>query len=218
MMKRRALAALIAALAGALASAPAAAADIASVVVEPNPVVFSTAVPPGVAIVVRVDRGPLDLADCEAQVDPGDGTPFKRVVIRAFGDPPRLPRMYAREGTYRVRAWGTSGCGGQREVSVSLQRSAGTGTEPMQGTDWGLVQELEAGWGDDTMAVQHAARMVNPGGCQAANTGYATNPADPGHSLFHTVLLEAFLARKEVRLLVSGCVYGKPRILAVRVR
>lgn len=218
-MKPRALAALFAALGGALASAPAAAAVIASVVVEPNPVVFGTAAPPGVTIVVRVDRsGPTDLGDCEAQVDPGDGTPLKRLVIRVFGEAPRLPHMYAREGTYRVRAWGTSGCSGQREVVVSVQRSGGTGSEPMQGTDWGLLQEIEAGWGDDTMAVYHAARMVNPAGCPSTNAGYATNPADPGHGLFHTVLIEAFLARKEIRLLISGCAYGKPRILAVRVR
>jgi hypothetical protein len=86
-----------------------------------------------------------------------------------------------------------------------------------QYTQWGSVQELEAGWGEDTMSVRHSAALVNPGGCSITNAGYATNPADTGHSLFHTLLLSAFLNRKEVALLVSGCVYNKPRIIAVKI-
>ncbi|WP_164001769.1 hypothetical protein [Pyxidicoccus caerfyrddinensis] len=86
-----------------------------------------------------------------------------------------------------------------------------------QYSNWGSVQELEAGWGQDTMSVRHSAPMVNPGGCSITNAGYATNPADTGHSLFHTLLLSAFLNRKEVSILVSGCVYGKPRIIAVKI-
>lgn len=87
-----------------------------------------------------------------------------------------------------------------------------------QYTDWGSIQELEGGWGQDTMSVRHSARVVNPDGCRVATAGYATNPADTGHSLFHTLLLSAFLNRKEVSLLISGCVYDKPRIIAVKVR
>ena len=88
----------------------------------------------------------------------------------------------------------------------------------IQYTAWGSVQDLEAGWGDDTMAVRHSAPIVNPGGCPVTNGGYATNPADPGHSLFHTLLLSGFLNRKEVALLISGCAYGKPRVIAVKLR
>jgi hypothetical protein len=86
-----------------------------------------------------------------------------------------------------------------------------------QYSQWGSVQELEAGWALDTIAVRHSAPMVNPDGCAVTNAGYATDPADPGHSLFHTLLLSAFLNRKEVALLISGCVFGKPRILSVRL-
>ena len=86
-----------------------------------------------------------------------------------------------------------------------------------QYTAWGSVQELEGGWGEDTMAVRHSAPLVNPGGCSVTNAGYATNPADAGHSLFHTLVLSAFLNRKEVSLLISGCAYNKPRIIAVKV-
>lgn len=84
-------------------------------------------------------------------------------------------------------------------------------------TEWGSLQELEAGWSEDTMAVRHSAPMVNPGGCAVTNAGYATDPTDKGHSLFHTLLLSALLNRKEAALLVSGCVYGKPKVIAVKV-
>jgi hypothetical protein len=86
-----------------------------------------------------------------------------------------------------------------------------------QYTLWGSVQELEAGWAQDTMAVRHSAPLVNPDSCPVTNAGYATNPADTGHSLFHTVLLSGFLNRKEVALLISGCAYSKPRIIAVKI-
>ena len=86
-----------------------------------------------------------------------------------------------------------------------------------QYTQWGSVQELEAGWVLDSMAVRHSAPMMNPDGCATTNAGYATNPADAGHSLFHTLLLSAFLNRKEVSLLISGCAYSKPRVIAVKI-
>lgn len=44
------------------------------------------------------------------------------------------------------------------------------------------------------------------------------NPNDSGKNLFHTMMLSAFLNRKEMAVLVSGCVYGKPHIIAVSVR
>ena len=84
-------------------------------------------------------------------------------------------------------------------------------------TQYGSVQELEAGWVEDSIAVIHSASMVNPGGCPTTNGGYATNPNDGGYNLFHTLLLSAFLNRKEVSLLISGCVYGKSHIIAVKV-
>ena len=87
----------------------------------------------------------------------------------------------------------------------------------LQYTAWGSVQELEGGWGEDTMAIRHSAPMVNPGACPVTNGGYATNPADSGHSLFHTLVLSGFLNRKEVSLLISGCAYGKPRVIAVKL-
>jgi hypothetical protein len=83
-------------------------------------------------------------------------------------------------------------------------------------TDWGSIRELEAGWTEDSMAVRHSAPIRNPGGCPVSDS-YATNPNDPGHTLFHTVLLDAFIYGKQVHLLIAGCVYSKPHIIAVGV-
>jgi hypothetical protein len=87
-----------------------------------------------------------------------------------------------------------------------------------QYTQWGSVQDLEAGWGVDAMSIRHSAPLMNPSACSVTNAGYATNPADTGHSLFHTLLLSAFLNRKEVSLLIDGCVFNKPRVIAVKIR
>ena len=87
-----------------------------------------------------------------------------------------------------------------------------------QYTAWGSVQDLEAGWGEDVMSIRHSAAVVNPAACPVINGGYATSLTDSGHSLFHTLLLSGFLNRKEVALLISGCSYGKPRVIAVKLR
>lgn len=85
-------------------------------------------------------------------------------------------------------------------------------------SDWGAVVRLEGGWAQNTMTLNHAAPLVNPDACPTINAGYATSPDDAGHNLFHTVLLAAFLNRKEVSVLIDGCVFTKPRIVAVSVR
>lgn len=85
-------------------------------------------------------------------------------------------------------------------------------------TDWGSVTSLEGGWTVDSMSVAHSAPLVNPDFCSVTNAGYATNPADSGHSLFHTMLLGAFLNRKETRMLISGCAFNKPRVISVHIR
>jgi len=103
-------------------------------------------------------------------------------------------------------------------ATVSAAFAPTAHAQAMQYTDFGSIQLLEAGWSQDTMAVTHSAPLVNPSGCPVTNAGYATDPADAGHNLFHTVALAAFLNRKEVALLISGCVYSKPKIISVRMR
>jgi hypothetical protein len=85
-------------------------------------------------------------------------------------------------------------------------------------TEWGSVTLLEGGWAVNSATAWHSAPLINPDGCSVTNAGYATSPADDGRNLFHTLLLSAFLNRKEATLLISGCVFNKPRIVAVRLR
>lgn len=85
-------------------------------------------------------------------------------------------------------------------------------------SEWGVISVVDAGWKEDTVAVHHAAPTVNPDACPFPEAGYATNPEHPGHNLFHTVILSAFMNRKEVHFLISGCAFGKPGIIGVGVR
>ena len=84
-------------------------------------------------------------------------------------------------------------------------------------TAWGTIRELEAGWTVDSMSVSHSASVVNPSGCSVTTYGYATSPEDSGRSLFHTMLMSAFLNRKEVALLIDGCAYNKPKVISVKM-
>jgi hypothetical protein len=85
-------------------------------------------------------------------------------------------------------------------------------------SEWGSVTRLGTAWSGDAVAVYHSAPLVNPSGCAITNGGYASSPSDPGRKLMHTILLAAFLNRKEVAILVQGCAYDKPRVIAVDVR
>jgi hypothetical protein len=93
-------------------------------------------------------------------------------------------------------------------------------------TAWGHVVSLETGWSADTMSVEFdpSVPFVNSyrhnfagGGdsCGITNAGYALDPTDPGVKAHEAALLAGFVAGKHVRVLISGCVFGKPRIIAV---
>jgi hypothetical protein len=102
--------------------------------------------------------------------------------------------------------------------ALSSLASAENATNPLW-TQWGTITSIESGWVADSMSLRHSvAAMTNPANCTVLNGGYATNPADPGHNLFHTLALSAFLNKKEVAFLVHECYAGKPRIIDVAVR
>lgn len=108
-----------------------------------------------------------------------------------------------------------------RVLAASGLAACGMAAAPawgQQATEYGAITSLSGGWSLDTLAVSHSGRFVNPSGCSLVTNGYATDPGDPGHSLFHTLALAAFLNRKEVSLTVSGCVFNKPKIIAVTIR
>ena len=107
---------------------------------------------------------------------------------------------------------------------VAATSSAGTEVW----TDWGSITSLEGGWGNDTMSVRTNSPFVNSSVvspalngrrfCAVTTAGYATDPNDKGHSLYHTMALAAFLNKKDVRLLLDGCVFDKPKIIGIQVR
>lgn len=91
-------------------------------------------------------------------------------------------------------------------------------------TPFAKVVALQAGWTIDQMLVftDQPAPITNPGGCQVTTNGYVTNPADPGHNLFHTILLSALLNAREVLFVIFDCypdqATGRPRIVSVGIR
>jgi hypothetical protein len=109
-----------------------------------------------------------------------------------------------------MRLFCFAACACVLSASISHAQDAWTG--------WAQIREINSGWVEDTMAVFHAGPFVSLPCATVTNGGYATNPNDPGHSLFHTLLISALLNKKEVAMRLEGCVYGKPRITAVNLR
>ena len=96
-------------------------------------------------------------------------------------------------------------------------------------TAWGHVTALETGWSDDTMSItldpsvpfvnshQADASLGGAKFCSVTTAGYALDPKDPGVKAHEAVLLAAYIAGKKVRLLISACVFNKPRVIAVGI-
>jgi hypothetical protein len=123
--------------------------------------------------------------------------------------------------------------------SLVLALHPAAGSQPLEiervvVTDWGQVDDLRSAWADDAMGMHHSAPFrnsqilqlsatVNQGPtyvdqCTVKNDGYATLPSDPGRKLHHALLVGAFVHGKELRLVLKGCAYDRPRIIAVEVR
>jgi hypothetical protein len=101
---------------------------------------------------------------------------------------------------------------------AELASQASVASADPKWTDWAVIANLEGGWAADTLTVRHSAPFTNPAGCSVTTVGYATDPTDTGRALFHAMALSAFMNRKEVALLLNGCVFDKPRIIAVSIR
>jgi hypothetical protein len=119
----------------------------------------------------------------------------------------------------------------QTQAPAQVQMYPGAPAQPqtpsaepdIQWTGFGTITEIVGGWINNAMLVAHSQPQINPGHCVNQN-GYGTNPADPGVNLFHTMLLSAFMNRREVNLLISaaggpsGCPWGQPHLIAVDIR
>jgi hypothetical protein len=123
-----------------------------------------------------------------------------------------------------------------------LASSLSLGFAQQKLSEFGHITALETGHvgatstPDDTMSVILDVPPVNSGvlqfstspttggprsvtivPCQITNAGYGLDPKDPGVKVHEAALLGAFFAREKVRVLVDGCIYDKPRIIAVGI-
>lgn len=102
------------------------ASEIERVMAEPNPVIYTGRLPQGIFINVSVARThALDVSTCQLQIDPGDQTGLRQLVIQPFRTPERIFHQYQKSGIYRLRARGTSGCRGEKSVDVIVQQGTG---------------------------------------------------------------------------------------------
>ena len=88
-------------------------------------------------------------------------------------------------------------------------------------TEWSYVESFETGWGEDSMGVTllaHKTILRPQDNCPLQDQGYSTNPNHPAHKLQHAAVIGAFLHHRQVSLLVSDCVFGKPGIKSVWVK
>ncbi|PXA86985.1 hypothetical protein DMC25_13165 [Caulobacter sp. D4A] len=72
------------------------------------------------------------------------------------------------------------------------------------------------GWTDAIVRVQLATAFHNPDGCPVTD-GYIVDPAIGGAQMFASILLTAFTTNQPVRLVVDGCSYSRPKIIAINM-
>ena len=86
-------------------------------------------------------------------------------------------------------------------------------------TGWGLITQLGGGWSANQVSVFHSAPILNPGGCPLAKNGYySTDPTDPGANLYHTMILSAFMNKREIVFVIAGCNASVPKIIGLLIR
>jgi hypothetical protein len=83
-------------------------------------------------------------------------------------------------------------------------------------TQQGTITFYGVGWSANTVRVQTTAPPMNPGSCTGTD-GYMTNPSDSGNQAYQAALLSAFLAGKNVVLILQGCTSNRPQIIGVYV-
>jgi hypothetical protein len=123
-----------------------------------------------------------------------------------------------------VMSGGVTGAFGQNPAPVRLLPKP---VQVPEYTAWGHVSALETGWSQDTMSITLDPTVPFVNGsepvvgvlvpCSVTNAGYALDPADPGVKVHEAALLSGLASRKWVRLLVLGCVFNKPKVIAVGV-
>lgn len=105
-------------------------------------------------------------------------------------------------------------------VAVSIIFQAGLAAADQAVSQWGHILWFETGWRADTMAVALDVPTVNPANpsCAVTTAGYALDPQDPGVKVHEAAIMGVYFSGKKVRIRVDGCVFDKPRVIAVGVQ
>jgi hypothetical protein len=86
---------------------------------------------------------------------------------------------------------------------------------PVQ-TPTGFITSLHGGWVNANLRVKTDFAWNNPENCSYTD-GYMVDAADPGHELFSSMLISAFMSGKRIQLVLDGCAHERPRIISVEL-
>ncbi|MEA1672309.1 hypothetical protein [Nitrospirillum sp. BR 11163] len=100
-------------------------------------------------------------------------------------------------------------------IGAAVVLSAHTAQAQTGQTDAGRITLYAAGYGLNVARVVTTAPLVDLG-CGLPD-GYLTNPNDPGSTLYQSTLLSAYLAGRQVQLILNGCYLQRPQIIGVIV-
>lgn len=92
------------------------------------------------------------------------------------------------------------------------QPAAATPTE----VTWAKIMRIQGGWYDAVLSVELNSTFVNPDGCSWSGW-YQLDTSVGGAQLFQSMLVSAFMAGKEVSLIIDGCTGNRPKIISVGV-
>jgi hypothetical protein len=120
--------------------------------------------------------------------------------------------VLAQETAYgRITALQTGSLGGAPGPSVVPGRVEGDDTVAVD-LNVPFVNSSDSG----TVPTVQKLRPPSPStSCKITTGGYVLDPKDAGVKLNESVLLSAYLAGRKVSLHLSGCVFGKPRIVSI---
>jgi hypothetical protein len=97
-------------------------------------------------------------------------------------------------------------------VFFAAQPAAAAPTE----VTWAKINRLTGGWYDAVLSIELNSTFVNPDSC-AWGGWYQLDTSVGGAQLFQSMLISAFMAGKEVSLVIDGCTGNRPKIISVSV-
>lgn len=84
-------------------------------------------------------------------------------------------------------------------------------------TQPGYVTLMHGGWSASNLRIQTDLAFSNPENCFSQD-GYMVDSNDSGHELFSSMILSAYVSHLKISLVLDGCVYDRPHIIAVELK